>query len=114
MTLQPCTLTIERGVSATKTNWGYRQVRDKIISVVEYHFGVSYSRMSSRSRLQEIVDARHACMYLMRMRNYKVVFIGNVFNRDHSTVLTACQSVRNRIDTDERYRADISYLESLI
>jgi chromosomal replication initiator protein len=58
--------------------------------------------LCARTRKHPIVTARHVAMYLAReFTDKSLADIGAHFGgRDHSTVINACQSVQDRIDTE--------------
>jgi len=61
--------------------------------------------LCARTRKHPIVTARHVAMYLAReFTDKSLADIGAHFGgRDHSTVINACQSVRDRIDTEPAF-----------
>lgn len=64
-------------------------------------YGVSVSEVLSESREPLVVRARQAGMWLLRARGVSFTAIGRVFNRDHTTVMFACE----KIDRDPALRA---------
>lgn len=61
--------------------------------------------LCARTRKQPIVAARHVAMYLAReFTDKSLADIGAHFGgRDHSTVINACQSVQDRMDTEPAF-----------
>jgi chromosomal replication initiator protein len=61
--------------------------------------------LCARTRKHPIVTARHVAMYLAReFTDKSLADIGAHFGgRDHSTVINACQSVQDRIDTEPAF-----------
>lgn len=58
-------------------------------------YGVSLDELTGRSRSSTVVKARKVYMYLLRNRfEMSLPEVGRVVERDHTTVLSACQSVR--------------------
>lgn len=77
-----------------------------ILEMVSKSLDVSIPNILGYSRKREKVIARHIAMYLIYERTslgYKPV--GNIFGRDHTTVMHACTSVRN--DLTLKYETDI-------
>ena len=73
--------------------------------VCEY-FEVSIDMVRSRTRKREIVQARQISMYLAKNHTKSSLkTIGSFFGgRDHSTVIYACQTVGDLIDTDKKFK----------
>ncbi|MBE7176128.1 MAG: chromosomal replication initiator protein DnaA [Mucilaginibacter polytrichastri] len=73
--------------------------------VCEY-FEVPVDMVKSQTRKREIVQARQISMYLSKAHtNNSLKSIGNFFGgRDHSTVIYACQTVEDLIDTDKKFK----------
>ncbi len=74
---------------------------------VAKHYAVMVSDLSSKSRKQHIVAARQMGMFISHeLTNLSLAKIGNNFgNRDHSTVLHACNKTKTLIEK-ERQRKD--------
>ena len=78
----------------------------EIVRLVEEDFDVTLGAMQSHTRLRRIVIPRQTIMWLIRntMGNMTTVSIGKLFDRDHATVLHACKSIEDQIQTDIGYR----------
>jgi chromosomal replication initiator protein len=74
--------------------------------VCEY-FEVPIEMVKSKTRKREIVQARQISMYLAKSHTKtSLKSIGAFFGgRDHSTVIYACQTVEDLIDTDKKFKA---------
>lgn len=73
--------------------------------------GVDLVDLTGRSRQKHIAEARHVAAYLVRHRcdwSYKA--IGQLLQRDHSTVLYAVEAIEARITCDRRLSSIISEL----
>lgn len=80
--------------------------------VCEY-FEVSIEMVKSKTRKREIVQARQISMYLAK-GNTKTSLksIGAFFGgRDHSTVIYACQTVEDLIDTDKKFKTYVQDIQ---
>ena len=89
------------------------EVKDVINAVADY-YGLTRQQLISKSRTKHIATARHIAMYLCR-KNLDVSYlkIGEEFgNRDHSTVLTACDKVSKLVKDNESYRKAVADIES--
>ncbi len=73
--------------------------------VCEY-FEVPIEMVKSKTRKREIVQARQISMYLAKsLTKTSLKSIGQFFGgRDHSTVIYACQTVEDLIDTDKKFK----------
>jgi len=79
---------------------------DAIQKMVSSFYNISAGDLMSRSRKQEIVQARQITMYLAKkFTQSSFKSIGDHFNgKDHTTVMHSCQTVKNRLETDPDYR----------
>lgn len=89
---------------------------DKINHIVSEFFSMDIDRLRSQSRKREIVTARQAAMYLCKkLAKQPLKAIGDAFGgRDHTTVIYACRSVNNLMETDPKFRTMISDLEKRV
>jgi chromosomal replication initiator protein len=89
---------------------------DYIQKLVCDYFGVGVDAVKSKVRKREIVQARQIAMYFAKdMTKASLKNIGSHFgNRDHSTVIHACQTVNDLVETDKKYRRDVDEIEKRI
>lgn len=82
--------------------------------VVAKHFDLTATQLKSKSRLQHIADARGLAMFVSRrLTGASYAEIGRFFgNRDHSTVLHACQKTEKLIASDEALHRLVEDLQS--
>ncbi len=80
--------------------------------VCEY-FEVPIEMVKSKTRKREIVQARQISMYLAKLHTKtSLKSIGSFFGgRDHSTVIYACQTVDDLIDTDKKFKAYVADIQ---
>lgn len=94
-----------------------RQISVELIEeeVCKY-FDLEMEIIHSKSKKQEISQARQIAMYLSRKYTDKSYSnIGELIGkRDHATVLHACKTVGNWIETDKKLRSSIQEIEQLI
>jgi chromosomal replication initiator protein len=69
--------------------------------------------LKSKTRKREVVQARQIAMFFAKnMTKSSLATIGmHCGGKDHATVLHACRTVNNLMDTDKRFRAYIEELE---
>ncbi len=85
-----------------------------VLATVAKHMGVTRRDMTSKSRKQPIVAARHMAMYLLR-KHFDLGYteIGDAFGgRDHTTVLHALRQAENRMNNDATWRKAYEEVES--
>jgi chromosomal replication initiator protein len=87
-----------------------------IQKLVSDYFGVSVDLMKSKTRKREIVQARQISMFFAKqLTQASLKNIGMYFGgRDHSTVIHACQTVNDLIDTDKKFKSDVDELTKRI
>lgn len=89
---------------------------DYIQKVVCDYFNLPIELLKSKTRKREIVQARQIAMYFSKqMTKASLATIGaNCGGKDHATVLHACKTVNNLMDTDKRFKGYIDELEKKI
>ncbi len=87
---------------------------DDIINKVCEYYSVQPEAVQSKSRKHEIVQARQVSMFLAnKYLDYSTSKIGAyIGKRDHATVLHAFGMVRDQIQIDKNFKADIENIES--
>jgi chromosomal replication initiator protein len=73
------------------------------------YFTIPVEQVKSKTRKREIVQARQISMYYAKdLTKSSLKTIGMHFGgRDHSTVIHACQTVNDLMETDKKFKADI-------
>ena len=86
---------------------------DFIQKLVCEYFEVPVEMVKSKTRKREIVQARQISMYLAKSHTKtSLKSIGEFFGgRDHSTVIYACQTVEDLIDTDKKFKAYVNDIQ---
>ena len=86
---------------------------DYIQKVVCDYFNMPHEMIKSKTRKREIVQARQIAMYFSKsFTKSSLATIGSqIGGKDHATVLHACKTVNNLIDTDKRFRCYIDEIE---
>lgn len=86
---------------------------DKIQNVVCSYFNVPIEMLQSITRKREIVQSRQVAMYLSKiLTKSSLATIGSqIGDKDHATVLHACKTVNNLIETDKRFKMQIEEIE---
>ncbi|HPR32685.1 MAG TPA: chromosomal replication initiator protein DnaA [Prolixibacteraceae bacterium] len=86
---------------------------DFIQKTVCDYFNMPVDSLNSRTRKREVVQARQIAMYFSKsLTKSSLASIGSqIGNKDHATVLHACKTVNNLIDTDKQFRLDVEEIE---
>lgn len=79
---------------------------DYIQKVVCDYFGLPVDQIHAKTRKREVVQARQVVMYFSKKHTKSsLATIGlQCGNKDHATVLHACKTIANLIDTDKQFR----------
>jgi chromosomal replication initiation ATPase DnaA len=74
-----------------------RMTREEVLSIVSKSCGVTVNMIVSRCRERKSVDARYMFIAMMRSEfGYSLKEIGNMLNRDHTTILHALNTYHDR------------------
>jgi chromosomal replication initiator protein len=86
---------------------------DYIQKVVCNYFNVPIEMLQSNTRKREIVQARQIAMFFSKnLTKSSLATIGSqIGDKDHATVLHACKTVNNLLDTDKRFKGQIDEIE---
>jgi chromosomal replication initiator protein len=89
---------------------------DYIQKIVSDYFKIPIDMINSKTRKREIVQARQIAMYFSKkFTKSSLATIGiHCGNKDHATVLHACRTVNNLIDTDKQFRVYVDDIEKKI
>ncbi len=87
---------------------------DYISKKVCEYYGLEMEVLQSRSRKREIVQARQIAMYFSKsLTNSSLATIGaKIGKKDHATVLHACKTINNLIETDRELKNQIKEIET--
>lgn len=82
---------------------------EQVLEIVASVFGISTEQLCGRGRSREVVLPRQVAMYLMREdANVSLPQIGAALgDRDHTTVMYACDKVADMIERDDRLRRQV-------
>src|SRR5699024_3295590 len=84
-----------------------------IQQLVSEYYNVSSEKLLAKTRKREIVQARQVSMYLAKMftKNSLKTIGDHIGGRDHTTVIHSCQTVRNLMDTDDKFKDGVLNLQ---
>jgi chromosomal replication initiator protein len=82
---------------------------DYIQKVVCNYYNIGLEQLQSKTRKREIVQARQVAMFFSKsLTKSSLATIGSqIGGKDHATVLHACKTVNNLIETDKRFRLQV-------
>jgi len=84
-----------------------------VIETVSKSFNVGIADLSSASRKRSLVEARMACIYLIRKYSpLTLKSIGKLFNRDHTTAIYNNSACENLMITNKDFRRHVEALEN--
>ena len=89
---------------------------ESIQDLVCKYFKLEPATIQTNSRKREIVQARQIAMYLAKKYTDKSYsHIGKIVGRrDHATVLHACKTVKDQIETSKSFRSSVEEIEALL
>ncbi|NCN06321.1 MAG: chromosomal replication initiator protein DnaA [Candidatus Pacebacteria bacterium] len=84
----------------------------EVIKTVATHFSVKQLAIKGKSRVKNLVTARHIAMYLLKTElSLPLVEIGRWFaNRDHTSVLHAVKKIEAELLRDTQLQREISFI----
>ncbi|MBE6302402.1 MAG: chromosomal replication initiator protein DnaA [Bacteroidales bacterium] len=89
---------------------------EKIVKVVADYYKVDVNSINTKSRKREIVLVRQTAMFLAKKHlDLSTSKIGlQIGRRDHATVLHACKTISNLLDTNKQFRSEMSEIEAAL
>lgn len=112
ITLELAKSLIDKIVTDSQNDISIARIQDKVCS----YFGITNEMFLSKTRKREIVQARQIAMYLSRnLTKTSLSSIGaQIGGKDHATVLHACNTVSDLIDTDRSFRGYVHDIERIL
>lgn len=84
----------------------------KIQGHVAKYFGIDPAQLSSRSRQRKVHYPRQIGMYLARTHTHgSLESIGNLYNRNHASVLHAIRSLEQKMRSNARVSREVRFIE---
>ncbi|MBW2062607.1 MAG: chromosomal replication initiator protein DnaA [Deltaproteobacteria bacterium] len=86
--------------------------REVILNLICQYYKVNLEDLRSRSRSKNIVLPRNVGIYLFReTTDLSLEAIGQIFGRNHSTVLYALHSLKQRYKKDQKLKGQVDFLK---
>ncbi len=80
----------------------------QVLQTVADHFKATFEALTGRERTKEIVWARQVAMYLIREETEaSLPTIGEILERDHTTVMYGCDKVAELVERDDAVRKEM-------
>jgi|CZCB01.1.fsa_nt_gi chromosomal replication initiator protein len=84
---------------------------DRILECVSRHYGISIEDLKGRSRTRDIANTRHIAIYLIRnLTGMSLPAIGQIFKRDHTTILSSLDTVEKNMKRNPLLEIEIEEL----
>ncbi|MBO4509618.1 MAG: chromosomal replication initiator protein DnaA [Spirochaetaceae bacterium] len=84
---------------------------DTIIKVIAEEYGLSSTDIKGKKRTKNVILPRQIAMYIAReITEFSTTEIGAEFERDHTTVVYACQKIEESIQADSKFDSKIQLL----
>ena len=81
---------------------------ERILKVVCRHYGISEENIKSKNRTDSVANARHTAIYIIKeLTDLTLNEIGNIFGRNHATVIASINKVNTNLRTIKNADADI-------
>lgn len=88
---------------------------DQILTAVCVGLRVELKAVLGRNRMRPLVEARQIAFYLMRqLSGLTLTQIGEIFGRDHSTVIYGINTVNDLLKVDVPFQKKVHYIKSLL
>lgn len=89
---------------------------EKIVKTVAEYYNVDVNSINTKSRKREIVLVRQTAMFLAKKHlDLSTSKIGQqIGRRDHATVLHACKTISNLLDTNKKFRGEMNEIETAL
>tara|TARA_R100000664_G_C2703020_1_gene102639 strand:- start:21 stop:401 length:381 start_codon:yes stop_codon:yes gene_type:complete len=102
--------TIYAGLRAKKINV------ELIERLVSQHFGIGvYSIRNLYNREYELMESKYACYYFIyKYMGYNKTRIGNLYKRNHASIINALRRVQGWIDTDPTFAAKMEEVDEIL
>ncbi len=87
----------------------------RVIDVVCKYYGLKKEEVLARKRTKEIACARQVCMYLItELLSMPLTAVGNIFGKDHATVIYAKTKIAEDMKKDKRLNIEINDMLAML
>jgi chromosomal replication initiation ATPase DnaA len=93
----------------------YEAKEQKIIKIVSNYFNINENDLKRNSRKEEVREKRQIAMFfLLKYTHLSQEKIGEIFNKERTTVIHSRKRILNLFETDKNLRNDILRIEKSI
>lgn len=86
-------------------------VAEQIIETISKRYNISVEEIKGRKRTTEITLARHIAIYVIRnATNLSLQNTAKIFGRDHTTILSSIDVIKNKMSNDSSFEYEIKNL----
>jgi len=86
---------------------------ERILKAVIKNTGIE--NIFDRTKKAETVEARYISIYLVRKYLLvSMVTAGKMYGKDHSTIVYACRTIKDRMTVDKKFKAKVKSIEQAI
>ncbi len=109
VSLETAQSVVEKIVKKTQRELSIDLIQEKVCK----YYGIDLDILHSNTRRREVVQARQIAMYFSKnLTNSSLATIGaKIGDKNHSTVLYACRTVDNLIETDRDFKLQMKEIE---
>jgi len=108
----PVTIELARQEIQVKEKTLTHSIRPLLVDVAN-SFQISVENLLSHNRRKDYSLARHVAMFILREKeNMNIMKIAELFGRDHSSIIYACEKIRTEVETDQRLKKKIEHIIS--
>ncbi|MBR5478641.1 MAG: chromosomal replication initiator protein DnaA [Clostridia bacterium] len=102
--------------SVFQENPGLNPTMEMVVAEVSKFYQIEVEQIMSKSRVKEIVNARHVSIYLIKkiIKNSSYPSIGKFFNCDHSSAMHSYNKVKNECAKNEEFKNQLKDIKSNI
>jgi len=69
---------------------------ESVIRVVCEKYDITIEALKGKSRIKDVVEARQICFYILHKKmKLTSIVVGDMFNKNHATVLHSCRTIEN-------------------
>lgn len=69
------------------------------------HYNMTFEHLTSPSREESVAKPRQVAFYIAReLKHITFENIGRSFKKDHGTVMFGCKAVKDKIETDNKFK----------
>ena len=103
---------VSRVVKIEKKQISVESIQDLVCK----YYNLELAAIQTNSRKREIVQARQVAMYLAKKyTDASFSHIGKIVGkRDHATVLHACKTIKDQIETNRSFRSSVEEIEGML